>query len=169
VLGNEHPRTLVSINNLGDIYRKRQKYSQAEALYGEALEVRRRVLGPLHRDTLASLTSLAEVKLQLQKYTEAEGLLREAVASREKATPDSWERYHAQSLLGSVLARQRRYDAAEPLLLAGYQGLTERAAGIPAPDRSAYVGQAGDRIARLYQDWGKPDKAAHWRAAPKAR
>jgi eukaryotic-like serine/threonine-protein kinase len=98
-----------------------------------------------------------------QKYTEAELLLREAVESRGKTTLDSWERYQAHSLLGASLAGQKKYAAAEPLLLSGYQGLAQRAATIPAADRSV-VRLGEDWIVKLYRDWGKPEEAVTWRA-----
>ena len=79
-------------------------------------------------------------------------MLRETLSAREKAASDSWEHYDVRSLLGAVLAAQKRFDEAEALLLAGYQGLTQRAATIPAPDASR-AEQAGVRIIRLYQDW----------------
>jgi hypothetical protein len=51
---------------------------------------------------------------------------------------------------------------AEPLLVASYQGLLQRDDAIPADTKSA-VQQAGERIVRLYADWGKPNEAAVWR------
>ena len=46
--------------------------------------------------------------------------------------PEEWETFHTQSLLGAALLGQEKYTDAEPLLLAGYDGLTEREAKIPA-------------------------------------
>jgi len=66
------------------------------------------------------------------------------------------------------LAGQRRYAEAEPLLLSGYQGMIERQATIPT-DSAPEVEQAGDRIVQLYDDWGKPEQAAEWRAKIDAR
>ena len=53
MLGPEHPDTLASMNNLANVYRWQGKYAQAEALYSQTLEIRRRVLGPEHPDTLS--------------------------------------------------------------------------------------------------------------------
>jgi eukaryotic-like serine/threonine-protein kinase len=167
VLGEDHPSTLLSMQRLGRLYRRERKYSQAESIVSEVLAVRRRKLGALHRDTLVSLAALGDVRLARHKYREAELSLREAVESREKITPDSWERYQADCLLGASLAGQKKYAAAEPLLLSGYQGLVRRAATIPAADKSV-VELAEDWIVKLYRDWGKPEEAARWRARLKA-
>ena len=65
-------------------------------------------------------------------------------------------------MLGTALAALAKYADAEPLLVAGYQGLIRRKAAIPWESRSAPE-QAGERIVQLYQDWGKPEKVAEWR------
>ena len=52
VLGEEHPNTLESMNNLAGLYMNQGKFAQAEPLLVKALEVSRRVLGEEHPDTL---------------------------------------------------------------------------------------------------------------------
>ena len=59
VLGEEHPDTLSSINNMGLLLRDQGKLDQAEPYYSEALEKSRRVLGEEHPDTLTSMSNLA--------------------------------------------------------------------------------------------------------------
>ena len=50
---------------------------------------------------------------------------------------------------------------AEPLLLAGYQGLADKRSTIPTENQSV-LDEAAERIVRLYQRWGRPEKAAEW-------
>lgn len=148
---------------MGGLYAKQGKYPEAEALDAKVLESRRRVLGAEHPYTMYSLTHLGEVRLQQQRYVEAEASFRDAVRTYEKIAPDGWERYNSQSLLGGSVAGQKRFLEAEPLLVSGYEALVQRRATIPAGNRSA-VNDAGSRIVRLYEDWGKPEKATEWRA-----
>jgi hypothetical protein len=56
--------------------------------------------------------------------------------------------YKAQSLLGAILACQKKFAEAEPLLLSGYEGLARRVMTIPAVDRPSSQ-QASDRVLRL--------------------
>ena len=70
--------------------------------------------------------------------------------------------YNCQSLLGASPAGQRKYEEAEPLLPAGYNGLIERRMSIAAGDRSV-VDDAGQRIVWLYEGWNQPSKAAEWK------
>ena len=54
-----------------------------------------------------------------------------------------------ESLLGASLAGQKKYAEAEPLLLSGYQGMTQRIGTIPAASRFR-LEQAGKQIIALY-------------------
>jgi hypothetical protein len=60
------------------------------------------------------------------------------------------------------LAGQKRFAEAEPFLLSGYQGMVQLEATISAPERSNLT-DAGERVTSLYQNWGKPEKAAEWK------
>ena len=144
-------------NNLANVYRAQRKDAEAEQLLTEVLTIRRRTQGPQHPDTANTLVGLAVLRLDHAKYAEAETLSREAVSGYGKTWPDNWRRYKAESVCGAALAGQRRFAEAEPLLLSGYQGLIDREATIPAADRSI-VQEAGDRVERLYTDWGQPRK-----------
>jgi eukaryotic-like serine/threonine-protein kinase len=150
------------MNNLAELLRRQGKYEQAQMLLASVVASRRRVLGAQHRDTAVSLALLGRVRVDQESYAEAESPLREALTAYEKAAPDEWRRYLAQGLLGASLAGQRKYAEAEPLLLAGYQGMLQRQGSVPADSRSAAV-EAAEWIGRLYQDWDKPEKAAGWR------
>ena len=162
VRGREHRDTLNVMYALAELYRRQARNEEAERLSGAALEVQRRVLGAQHRATLATLALLGRVRVERQKYAEAEPTLREALTGFEQGAADDWRRHLAETLLGASLAGQTRYAEAESLLLAGYRGLLQRQAAIPA-DTKSVVGQAGERIVRVYIDWGKPEQASEWR------
>jgi len=51
-IGDNHPDTLSSMNNLAVLYQSQGKYDEAEPLYVECLRIRREVLGDNHPDTL---------------------------------------------------------------------------------------------------------------------
>src|SRR5262249_38713560 len=116
-----------------------------------------------HPETLGSMAELGQFMLKGRKYTEAEPLLRQCLAIREKQQPDKWTTFSTKSLLGGSLLGQAKYADAEPLLLAGYEGMKQRAAKIPLSGKP-YQSAALERIVQLYEAWGKPEKAAEWRA-----
>lgn len=160
-LGEDHRETMVARQYLGLIYLRQGRYADAEALFAKLVDARRRVLGATHIDTIRTLVSLGEARLQQKKYAQAEAPLREALRNFESSNSDNWVRYHCQSLLGAALTGLARYSEAEPLLLAGHDGLQKRMSAISAESRSV-VPDAASRIGDLYRLWGKPEKAAQY-------
>jgi hypothetical protein len=67
------------------------------------------------------------------------------------------------SLLGGALLGQGKYAEAEPLIVPGYEGLKAHGATIP-PLNKPCLNEAAERVVRLYEAWGKPEKAAEWKA-----
>ena len=53
---------------------------------------------------------------------------------------------------------QAKFAEAEPPLVAGYRGMAQRKAVLPAALR-----RAGEWILQLYTNWGNPEQAAEWR------
>jgi non-specific serine/threonine protein kinase/serine/threonine-protein kinase len=126
--------------------------------------VRRRAADKLDTLLLAGdLVELSRELVQQGKSSQAEPLLRECVAIRDKAIPDDWRRFFAMSLLGRALLDQGRYTQAEPPLVAGYDGFKAREAKIPAVSKPL-LGDAAAQLVRLYQAWGKPERARSWAA-----
>jgi hypothetical protein len=61
VPGEEHPDTLWSANNLGQVLRYQMKFKEAEAMHRQTLELREMLHGRAHPDTLQSIHNLALV------------------------------------------------------------------------------------------------------------
>ena len=61
VLGNEHPETIASLSTYAGILQSLDRDGEAEPLYRQALEQRRRVLGESHPNTLLAQHSYATV------------------------------------------------------------------------------------------------------------
>src|SRR5262249_14002926 len=134
-MGFDHRDALVTRNYLGLLYEREGRYHDAEAMFTNLLEARRRGLGTRHAATIKVLVSLGAVQLEQQRYSAAEPVLREALAWYEDTKSNDWSRYHCQSLLGACLSGQRRYAEAEPLLLSGYDGMLQRRTTVPADGR----------------------------------
>jgi tetratricopeptide (TPR) repeat protein/tRNA A-37 threonylcarbamoyl transferase component Bud32 len=163
-LGAEHPITLTILADLGSIYERRGEYAQAHAFIGQALAGRRHALGADHPETMSSVADLALVYMSQGKLAESEPLAREAVEFTRKNQPEAWQRFGEECLLGAILSGQKKFDEAERLLLGGYQGMEARKKEMGVPNWY-FLDRVRGWIADLYQAWGKPDKAAGWRAA----
>ncbi|KAF6820422.1 Kinesin light chain 5 [Colletotrichum sojae] len=74
ILGQEHPSTLTSMNNLALTYMNQGRWKEAEELFVRVMETRKRVLGEEHPDTLASMNNLASTFWNQGRWKEAEEL-----------------------------------------------------------------------------------------------
>ena len=110
VLGDTHPDTLYSMNNLAVLYESKFKYDLAEPLYKDCLEKRKAVLGDTHLDTLTSINNLAELYRSQGKYDRAEPLHKDCLKKRKAVLGDT----HPDTL-NSMNNLARLYDRAEPL------------------------------------------------------
>jgi serine/threonine protein kinase/tetratricopeptide (TPR) repeat protein len=161
VLGAEHPDTLSTMNNLAALYTVQGKLDQAEALFTKVLDGMGRVLGTEHPETLRSMNNLATVYLNRRKLPESEQLYTQVLETQRKVLGDQ----HPDTLtsmgnLAISYQNQRKFAQAEPLLVSSYEGMVQRAAA--APENRPALEAAGQRIVQLYQNWGRPDKAAEW-------
>jgi tetratricopeptide (TPR) repeat protein len=161
-LGSDYPDALWSRIGLADVYESLGRWTEAERLYRDVLARRRKALQPESPMLAHSLAALARNLLTQSRSSEAEPLAREALAIRAKATPDDWLRYEAMSLLGWVLLCRGRFAEAEPLVVPGYEGMKARDARIWVPDRHR-LGEAAERVIRLYEAWGRAGQAAEWK------
>jgi tetratricopeptide (TPR) repeat protein len=146
-----------------DAYVKAGRAKEAVPLVDELAADARELLPKDSPQLAVTLASFGVSLLELKAFAAAEGVLRECLLVREKTQPDAWTTFNARSMLGGSLLGQGRFAEAEPLLLAGYEGMKQRAKAIP-PQGSARLPEAADRLVGLYAVWGKPAERRRWQA-----
>jgi CHAT domain-containing protein/Tfp pilus assembly protein PilF len=115
-LGEEHPKTTRSLNNLGLLLHEQGDFLAARAYYEQALAINRKALGEDHPTTASSLNNLAGLLQAMGDYGGARPFYEQALAIRRKALgedhPDT-----ATSLnnLGSLDVVTNRVSDAWPL------------------------------------------------------
>jgi serine/threonine protein kinase/tetratricopeptide (TPR) repeat protein len=149
--------------NLGANRLNQRKYADAESLFRKALATFRKRHEEESPQAAGAMAWLGLDLLKQQKYAEAEPFVRECLKIRERIAPDNWMTFTTRSLLGGSLLGQKRYAEAEPMLRTGYEGMKQREATIP-PGGRARLTEATERLVQLYEAWGKPEKAAVWKA-----
>ena len=125
----------------------------------QALELYR--TQPTDRQVATALLALGTALSGQGRFKEAAVHLREACDMYEKGAPllrTPWYRPLAQSSLGAALAGTRDRVDAEPLLLAGSDGLH----GLPSTP-PVQVRAAAERLVAFYVASGRRDDAAAWR------
>lgn len=162
VLGPDHPATLASLHGLAWAYQYQGRFAEAEPIWARLLDMRRRVMSARHPDTLTGWMMLALVRLQQKRFADAESTSRELLTAYQESAPDNWRRIYTQAILGASLARERKYEEAEPILTSAYDSLVEKRDSMLAEFRPS-IADWGERIVAMYQSWGRAEKAAEWR------
>jgi tetratricopeptide (TPR) repeat protein len=162
-LGPDHPATLGSLGNLALGYRAAGRLDRALPILVDAVALwkpRAAANAPAYANALGQL---GLVRVESGMWAEAESSLRECLAIQESRQPEDWSTFHTRSVLGGALLGQKRYDEAEPLLRAGYDGMVRRADKIPLRSR-VHVREALDRLIALVEATNRADDAKAWKA-----
>jgi hypothetical protein len=109
-----------------------------------------------------ALVALTQVLIDQQKFAEAVEFARESLALREKIMPDRWLIFNTKSVLGGILLELKNYGDAEPLLIAGYEGLRQREPTLPAAGKTC-LRNSIDRLVKFYDATAQTEKAAQWK------
>ena len=159
VFGAEHLEVASSLNDLAYLLHDKGDYEGTESLYREALAMRRQLLGE-HLEVANSLNGLADVLGHKADYEAAEPLFKESIAIRKKSlNRNHWLTVEAQSNYGACLSSLGRYRQAEELLLDAHS-VQQAQFG----EQHARTQKTVGHLVELYEAWGKPKKAAEYRA-----
>ena len=144
-----------SLNNLANLYYNQGKYSEAEPLYLDALEMRRRLFTGDHPNVATSLNNLALLYNSQGKYSEAEPLYLDALEMRKRLfTGDHPDVATSLNNLAGLYNNQGKYSEAEPLYLEALE-MTKRLFTGDHP----YVATSLNNLALLYNNQGRYSEA----------
>jgi serine/threonine protein kinase/Tfp pilus assembly protein PilF len=169
-LGDRHPVVAATLNNLAHVLVTSGRFDDAASALQEALEIVRPALGSEHQLVAIYSLNAGSVQLALRQLTDAETLIREGIRIRTAAPAlvpsrrrtlhdDDWSLGGARSLLGAALVAQARYDEAEAILLEAQRDIEAA-----RPRREAERRVTLARLVDLYTAWGKPARAAIYKA-----
>jgi tetratricopeptide (TPR) repeat protein len=162
VLGPDHPDTLLSTSNLAFVSQAMGDVAAAETLYRRALAGREKVLGPDHPSTLLSTSNLARLYFNTRRFGDAVPLFRRALRGYESRPDRAADALLTRSYLGLALLGDGTPAEAEPHLLAGFDGLSQRKQ-LNRQDRTL-LRVVIQELVELYEATNRPAEAAAWRA-----
>jgi tetratricopeptide (TPR) repeat protein len=127
------------------------------------MEIDRKTLGANHPYVATRMNNLAWTLVKKGDYKSAEELFGRALEIQRKTFAErSWEIANTKLLLGACLKEEKKYPEAESLMLEAFP-IIEKSFGIGHPRAQAQV----KRLVDLYEAWGKPDRAATYKAMVK--
>jgi tetratricopeptide (TPR) repeat protein len=154
-LGQDHPDTATSLNNLAALYQSQGRYSEAEPLYLQALDIRRSQLGQDHPSTATSLNNLALLYQSQGRYSDAEPLYLQALdIRRSQLGQDHPDTATSLNNLAGLYQSQGRYEQAEPLFLQALD-IWRSQLGQDHPSTATSL----DNLALLYKSQGRYSEA----------
>ncbi len=160
-LGESHPDVATDLIGLSRPLLEQGKYEEAASKLQEGLRIALSSLGNDHPLIAFGKIYLGRVYLARKDPAAAEPLLRDALRIRQRIfSPDDWRIGVPKSVLGAALTALARYDEAEPLLLDAQRVLKD----IPGA-QGQETKATRNRLAALYEAWGRPEKAAPYRVA----
>ncbi len=160
VLGELHADTLKVESDIASLYSLQKRLDEAEALARKTLDLQTQVLGAEHRDTRISRVTLQNIYFQQGRFADAETIARQVLESSQRRVGDD----HPETLtdmhnLATIVDAFKRYDDAEAIYLKTIEGKIK-----VYPDGHPSTGRTMQRLISMYERWGKPQKAAEWRA-----
>ncbi|MBM4030044.1 MAG: serine/threonine protein kinase, partial [Planctomycetes bacterium] len=121
-LGEEHPATLASLNQLGLLFTTWGRYSKAESLLLRAFEVRKRVLGEEDPDTLESMSDLGWQYMCEARFEEGMALAARVLeVGRRVLEEEDPIMLRATNSLATGYVTLQRYAEARSLADRGYE------------------------------------------------
>jgi len=155
ILGDDHPHTLASRNNLAGAYQAAGRLDEAIPLYEQVLADRMRVLGPDHPHTLTFRNNLAGAYQAAGRLDEAIPLYEQVLADRMRVLGDN----HPHTLtsrnnLAYAYQAAGRLDEAIPL----YEQVAADSTRVLGPDHPDTL-TSRNNLAGAYQEAGRVDAA----------
>jgi serine/threonine protein kinase/tetratricopeptide (TPR) repeat protein len=163
MLGEGHPEVATNLNNLALLFRQKGDLDQAESLFREIIEIDRKNLGDFHPYVAGDMRSLAAVLMSKGDHKSAEEYLRQGLAIQRKTFPEkNWQIATTKLLVGACLVQQGRFREAESLLLEALPLIQQNFGPTHRRTKAAI-----QEIIKLYEAWGKPEKAAEYKVLAK--
>jgi hypothetical protein len=165
--GEDSIRAAQALMHVATCCRRLGENQRGLAAARQALEIHERAGNGQTIDGLHARLGVAALALLCGQIELAEASARQSLETPEDVLlMQSWRKPLAQSVLGAALLERGSFEAAEPLLLAGYEGLAQ--SRNPPPDSRE---SACQRLVALYERWaaarpdaGKAESAEEWRA-----
>jgi serine/threonine protein kinase len=136
---------------MGGVYDNLGLYRQAQSLYNDAIDIRKRVLGPENPETLRSMHALSRPLREQGQYAEAEKLQRQTLeAQRRILGSESPDTIASMGELAVILDSEGRYSEAEKLSQEALD-IQDRIFPPENPETQALM----DILAAVYSDEGR--------------
>ncbi len=156
VLPDDNPAIARTVFNLASAEYGKGDYAMAQPLFEESLARMRKVYGPEHPDVVWATASMGRNQYRLGRLDQAEHNLRWALELKNPTGQFGARDYTLIApYMVSLLMDRHRWAEAEPFAL--------RVLALRDSLADTLSRQSAEQLVKLYQGWGKPDRAAAFR------
>ncbi len=158
LFGDRHEVVAAGLEAGAELHDGMGNHATAMQLYDASLEMRDSLLGLRHPSSIQLRLHAGFTALKLVDFEKADRLMADAVDIARTSLPQ-WHRTlrYARSVYGLFLNTRGRYEEAEPLMLAAYEG-TVRLWG----EEHVLVAHLRRHLGAMYHAWGRPESAAKY-------
>ncbi|MFB6280157.1 MAG: tetratricopeptide repeat protein [Salinibacter sp.] len=158
-----HPSIATTLYNQAGLLAQKGRLVKADSLIRRATDMDRRGMGPRHPSVGIDLVLRGKILADRRRFEEARSVLRKARSILQENLPSDHVRIvSAEHQLGRVHMELGNYRRAESLLRGCLERVREKGA------RKQVQNVRAD-LAKLYDRWGKPEKAATFDTTATAR
>ncbi len=147
--------------HLADVLLALDRIEEADPPARSALRRLQELFGEKHLPTAMAMATCGLLLIEQGETLPAEELLRRSLSIMRELSwqqRQTWRIAEVESTLGYCLIAANRFEEAEELLLRSHEAIRA------ADDATAIVSRVvSRRLAALYEAWGKPERASHWR------
>jgi serine/threonine-protein kinase len=160
IKGENHWSVAFYQARLAKVFQAKGDYENAEKIYRQSLSLYRKNFDEDNKYIAAAMFGLGTLFNDKGEPQNAEPLLRKSLKIlKDTLSPGHHLLAEAEGELGECLTKLQKYDEAEPLLLNSYNSVNSK---FGAKDKRTAT--ATQRLIKLYESSGQPDKAAQYRA-----
>lgn len=170
----QHPQLDWAMESLATAYQRANRDSAYREIANERIDKARKRLPKGSLELAAVLIGTADDCIKLMMFDMAIELLREGLKIRKRESPDAWNRFSAESMLGGALLGQAKskeeptersplLSQAEQHITAGYAGMKAREEQLPAQGKLRML-DAIDRMIELHVVLGRDTEVEKYRA-----
>lgn len=160
IFGEDNFATASCMNNIASMYQQMDDHEKAAEMLRRCIGIYTRNMGADHRYTLIASNNLARSLTHSKAFEQAHELLRSTLAAANNAFNEEdkliWQTH---LLIGQAYLAERRFAEAEQELLPVWERNRDRY-GVD----HKYEQAARKSLARLYEEWDKPEKAARFQS-----
>lgn len=158
IFGDEGGVLQFAYSGLAAVHKNMGEYDLAKKLWDKAIEIAS-IHNPENPNMGLFLADKAGVHRQLGEYVEAVKLFERAIPIVREGLPNHWYLYIYQLRYGHCLAKLKRFDEAEPLVIESVSKLRD----MRGADNRTTI-EAVNAAVEMYTDWGRQEEVKKYSA-----